>query len=439
MPDSATLIFQSGRCEWGNCFFCGYGRLIGDKPTQDNLKRQFDEFLFGLDGDVDGVKIFGSGSFLDEKQVPNESRKIFLEKLKEKGILKLTVESRPEFVSNDALKEFMGFDYSIAIGLEVADDDVLEKINKGFKLKDFERAAKTIHDEKGKVRTYLLVNPPFIEDVAESINSSVEYALKHSDSIVLINLLPHGNTPLFSMWLSGEWNFLSKKEFAEVTEKWRGNEKITLDEETFRFTPKFPKNLKDDLKGVGEQYLTHPHFEVWQDYLQRWYQPLKEKKILLFLPCSYTKPYSNSKTHQNIIKIISEAGIRRVIHEVMLSNAGVIPREFENHYPFESYDWDERLEMEEIKKRYVEVTSQRIKGYLKAHTGQYKKLVCFLKPDSDSYKALEDAALELGISVHNLLTSKTYSKLQGTKSPLQDDLSLNDLKKGLNWLLQDST
>ncbi len=391
----SVLLLESGRCAWGRCIFCGYGRRNGKLPTVENLKREFDSFFGDLNPKTKEIKVFGSGSFLDEKQVPEEARRYFIEKCIENGIKKITIESRPEFINEAKLKEFKGLELIVAIGLEVADDKILDRINKGFHLKDFERAVNILHSCGCKVRTYILVNLPFSN--SKILDRSVEYALTYSDSVVLINLLPHWNSPLFKMWLKGEWNFLSKKDFFEITKKWRSNKKIELDVETFRFIPKFPEEIRENLNGVGEEYLTHPHFEVWQDYLLRWYSPPREKEILLFLPCSYKKPYSESKTHRRILIRLKRLKIYPRIHQVMISNAGLVPREFENYYPFNSYNWDESLETEEIKERYVEVTAERIKKYLKAHGRCYKKIFHLLKEESESYKALKKACKALNL------------------------------------------
>jgi len=432
-----SIILNYGRCSWGRCFFCGYGRIVGQPPSAENLKEGFNRAFTGLTPDVDSVKVFGSGSFLDEKQVPAEARRYFIEECKKRGIRKLTIESRPEYVTKEKLVEFDGLDLNVAIGLESADNDVLRKISKGFTVEDYDKAADTIKSCGFKVRTYILVNPPFIKDVKENLKKSVEHALKKSDSIVLINLLPHGNTPLVKKWLSGEWNYLSRKEFRGITGEYAKNPKIELDEETFKFTPMFPDKRK--LVGVGEEYLTHPYFDVWQDYLNRWYAPPESKRIALFLPCSYTKPYSESETHRRIIEALNKANARSKVHEVMLSNPGVIPREFENYYPFDSYDWDEKLETPEIKERYTKVTADRIQNYLRAHASYYDKVACYLRYDSESYKALEMACEKLGVKFKNMLSKETEGKLGGISGLLKRDEALKDLEDNVRCLLQDSS
>ena len=422
-----VFILKSGRCAWGGCVFCGYGRIIGEPAKIDTLRIRIDDFFGKLKGDVDEICVYGSGSFLDEDQVPRESRQYFAGKCSAAGIKSVTVESRPEYVKKDALADFKGLRLTVAFGLEAANDAILKKLRKGFTLSEFEKAAKIVRENKCKVRAYLLVNPPYIKSAGNALARFVEYGLAYADSIVLINTLPHANSPLFEQWITGEWNYLSKKEFEETTSKYADNPRIDLDVETYKFTPRFPENKKEKLSGVGEKYLTHPHYEVWQDYLVRWYEPPENRKTLLFLPCSYRKPYSESETHKKIIRMLDESGKRASLHEVMLSNAGLVPRQFEDRYPFNSYDWAERDETTEIKRRYIEVTSERIMKYLDAHGEHYDNIICYLKYDSESYQALIHALPD----AKNLLTSKTYNKIKDGKSPLTNELALQDLLNGL--------
>jgi len=424
-----SLVLSFGRCAWGKCVFCGYGRIFGAEPNATALEKVFKKFFAELPAGTAHVKVFGSGSFLDEKQVPAAARKSFVNACRKAGIKEVTVESRPEFITASKLKDFKGIKFHVAVGLETACNDNLELINKGFKVEDFEAAASIIHEAGGLVRAYLLANIPGVKNVKKDLDSSVTHALKFSDSVVVINLLPHGNTPLVKRWLSGEWTFLGREEFERACGKWRRHPKVELDEETFRFTPKIPKSLQENLTGVGERYLSHPHFEVWQDWLARWYQP-PENRALLFLPCSKTKPYKDSKTHRAVISALEESSLRSRVHEVMLSNAGVVPRELEDNYPFNAYDWDERRETPEVKARYVEVTAERIQSYLRVHK-KYSKVACFLKHDSESHQALDRACKKLKVKFTNLLREETFKKIKKYSSPLQSAEALHDLSEGV--------
>jgi len=415
--------------------FCGYGRAIGKQPTPGKVDEKINQFIENLPPETDKIKVFGSGSFLDEDQIPSESRRNFIEKLKQKDITDVVIESRPEHITQKKLGEFSPLDLTVAIGLETAIPRLLEEINKGFTLEDYEEAVQKIHSQGFKARTYLLVNIPGDPDIEKNLKKSVDYALNHSDSVVLINLLPHGDTPLFHKWINGEWTFLSRNQFEEITEPYKGHPRIELDFETFRFTPKFPQEMKKLLEGVGERYLTHPYYEAWFDYLTRFYKP-GEYQNILFLPCSYVKPYGKSKTHRAIIKKLKEKNVRDETHEVMLSSAGVIPREFENRYPFNAYDWDERRETPEIKKRYIQVTRERLKEYMEGHRDRYEDIYCYLKYSSESYKALEKAMDDMDLKFKNLLEKETEKDNPEIK--LYEQNAIQDLCENLKWLTQNS-
>ncbi len=403
---SKTFILKSGKCSWGNCIYCGYGKIEGFTPTTENVNRDLDGFFKIVDDTTETVKIFGSGSFLDEKQFPIDSQKHLVDLCKKHDIKKLLFESRPEFITDETLKNFKDQDYTVAIGLEVADNKTLKDIKKGFTVEQFEKATDTIHNNNGKVRTYLLVNPPYVKDIQDSLDKSVKFALKHSDSIVLINLYPHSSAEMINLYLDLKWKPLDRKQFTEITAKWKTNKKVEPDFETFTFTPRIPEKLKCELKGANEKNLTHPYYEIWQDYFQRFYTPPKVKDTILFLPCAFRKPYSQSKTHREILKRIQNLHFYARLHQVMISNPGVIPREFESKYPFAHYDWPEWQETADLKKQYTEVTQKRIEDYLKAH--RYKKYMCYFKHESESYIALKNACKKLGIDLIQLFDKTLY-------------------------------
>ncbi|MBM3309090.1 MAG: radical SAM protein, partial [Candidatus Altiarchaeales archaeon] len=146
-PES-ILVLKSGSCNWRGCMFCGYGRIVGYKPTEENVKKDFDLFFQNVGKDAGTVKVFGSGSFLDEKQVPASMRRYFIEKCAHIGVKNLVIESRPEHITESKLAEFRNLNLTVAIGLEAADDLILEKINKGFKVKDFEEAVEKLKKAK---------------------------------------------------------------------------------------------------------------------------------------------------------------------------------------------------------------------------------------------------------------------------------------------------
>ncbi|MDD5416688.1 MAG: DUF5591 domain-containing protein [Candidatus Aenigmarchaeota archaeon] len=415
-----TLYLKSGKCTWGKCIFCGWG--CQDEPVQtlEELKTWLDQKL----EPVDLLKIFNSGSFLDDKQVDPKFREYVIKKCEEFGIPKLTVESRPEFITAKSLKGMKSdkVHVTIAIGLECADDKILKKLNKGFTVDDYLKAAKLLKKNGFGLRSYVLVNAPFTNQ--DTLRKSVELAREHSESVILLNWFPHGYSAAFNMWIEGKWKPFDKEQFEEATKEFGDIEK---DFDNFVFRPRWPKEMEKWINGATEKELLHPYYELWQDFIVRFFKA--KRKNVLFVPCAFRKPYNISKLHRSIRKTLFEVPNSRDIHLVVISSPGVIPYEFVDYYPFNRYDWKEWEETPEIKKKYIEVNQKRIENYLNTH--KYEKYYCYFKLDSESYIALKQACKKLKIELIDCLSEETYEKIKNEKNPLTFPSALEDLKKNL--------
>lgn len=424
-----TLLLSSGHCAWGECFACGWGRLVGQPPSIHALMKIIDdEFRKIRREKIDRLKIFASGSFLDDKQFPRAIRQYLAKKCVEHKISGLVVESRPEFVTAGRLADLKNVKLTVAIGLEVADDAVLKKYNKGFTVEDYARAAEILHAAGYKLRTYLMVGLPFVEDQAAMTKRSVEFARKYSDSIVLINTFPHSAAPIFDMWVAGKWRPLDRKQFHEIVDDYPDCEK---EFDNFAFVPKFHREKQQFIKGATEKQLLHPHFEVWQDYFVRFYGPPAGLDIALFVPCAFRKPYKSSQLHKAIFGVLEKMKIYKRLHIIVISSPGVIPYEFSGHYPFTAYDWPEWEETLQIKKRYIVITQKRIENFLREHAKHYKRFYDYFKPDSESHVALQKACKGLKINLIGCLQTGTYEKIKTEKNPLTTAAALSDLRNSL--------
>jgi len=205
---------------------------------------------------------------------------------------------------------------------------------------------------------------------------------------------------------------------------------------------------KEYLRGVGTKYLIHPAFEEGYQKIVREYKPQKCYKLLLILPCSYGKPYSQSYIHYFILKALRETSYYDEIHQLIVTNAGVVPRELDEYYPYVAYDWNPKYETQEIKEEYVEVLRRRLKGYIVKFRGYYKKIACYLRWNSDSYKAVRIVANELGINIPNLAPKHVPRSelLEVSLNGLYEDedlllitpTALSKLKEGITRLLSEA-
>ncbi|MEM1549868.1 MAG: DUF5591 domain-containing protein [Candidatus Methanomethylicia archaeon] len=401
-----NLILESGSCSWGKCYFCGWGKH-SVKCSLDELKGKVFNFLSSKrrEGKIDLLKVFSSGSFLDVKQFPDEFIVWFIRLCENFGINELIVESRPEYIIEDRLKLLFSekVKVTVAIGLEMANDDVLlNYYNKGLVVEDIIGAVKILRGFGFGVRLYILVNghpylylnPEFHRKIFED---SIRLAVDIADSVVVINAYPHVGSNLWEDWIKGVWKPFDEEQFHNFVGEWVNHPKVELDFNNLNFIPKFPRDKQVFIYGVGRECLIHPYYEVWQDYIIRFYKPPKHKDIALFLPCAYRKPYTRSKTWKAILEVLSRIEFFPRIHLIAVSSPGVIPYEFISYYPFQSYDWPEWLETEDVKREYIEVTRIRVRNYLSKHGLNYRLFYAYFRPNAETLTAINYAFSDLGL------------------------------------------
>ena len=189
---SLTIILNTGGCRWaraGGCTMCGYvaesveGGSVSHEALMDQIDVCLDHEAEEADEPASLIKIYTSGSFLDEREVPAETRESIAETFSDRE--RIVVESLPDFVDADKLGDFTrrGLDTDVAVGLETATDRVRHDcVNKYFDFADFEAACAEAcrADEAAAaaagVKAYLLMKPPFLteSEALSDMVSSVE-------------------------------------------------------------------------------------------------------------------------------------------------------------------------------------------------------------------------------------------------------------------------
>lgn len=105
------------------------------------------------------------------------------------------------------------------------------------------------------------------------------------------------------------------------------------------FEQRMPITRKHDLRATTNDSLFRPEIRRYQNRLLDRYRKPDCAKVLLFLPCSAKKPYSFSKSHKILKKVLSTLDNPQVVHEVIITSPlGLVPRELELMYPASSYD-----------------------------------------------------------------------------------------------------
>lgn len=115
-----------------------------------------------------------------------------------------------------------------------------------------------------------------------------------------------------------------------------------VDSQLFPFIEEFtPSHADQKVPLIGPESYHAPIVSRFREYVETRYIPPPEKRIILILPCSARKPYSDSKSHRKFSDVLERAiGPKRdlVAETIVTSPLGVVPRELERIYPAGYYD-----------------------------------------------------------------------------------------------------
>ncbi len=97
----------------------------------------------------------------------------------------------------------------------------------------------------------------------------------------------------------------------------------------------YPRFSKAKVVMTTEHSFTRPEVKYFLSKALDCYQP--KGKALLILPCSAKKPYSKSKSHTTIRRVLGNVW-KKGIEEIVVSSPLVVPRVYELTYPAINYD-----------------------------------------------------------------------------------------------------
>lgn len=188
--DSLTIILNTGGCRWaraGGCTMCGYvaesveGGQVTDGQLRSQLENCLDYERHHSESKAPLVKIYTSGSFLDDREISPQMRTEIAELFSNRE--RIVIESLPDFVEQEKLAPFInqGLATDVAIGLETATDRIRHDcINKYFTFSAFEQAAAEASEIGGGIKAYLLLKPPFLSE-PEAITDMIQSISRCAD------------------------------------------------------------------------------------------------------------------------------------------------------------------------------------------------------------------------------------------------------------------
>jgi radical SAM enzyme (TIGR01210 family) len=205
MARIATIFLTGRECPW-RCVMCDLWMhtTVVDTPAgalvaQIAAAREH----LGSAWPADVVKLYNAGSFFDPRAVPESDYQAIANQLR--GASRVIVESHPSLVGTrtarfaDALRRAAAGDAApvleVAMGLETAEPDALERLNKRMTIAAFVASADALRRMDVSLRTFLLISPPFVPHDQQDywLSQSIDLAIDCGSTVVSLIPLRTGN------------------------------------------------------------------------------------------------------------------------------------------------------------------------------------------------------------------------------------------------------
>jgi radical SAM enzyme (TIGR01210 family) len=173
----ATIFLANRECPW-RCLMCDLWRnTLTESVPVGAIPTQIDYALERLSA-ARQIKLYNSGSFFDPKAIPVADHAAIAERAA--GFERVTVECHPALVGEACVqfKDLLAGKLEVAMGLETAQPEILQRLNKRMSIEQFETAAQFLRKNDVDLRVFILVKPPFMqeEEAVEWATRSLEFA-----------------------------------------------------------------------------------------------------------------------------------------------------------------------------------------------------------------------------------------------------------------------
>ena len=209
-PARVATVFLTGReCPW-RCTMCDLWRYttLADTPL-GAIPAQIADARASIASDavpVTAIKLYNAGSFFDPRAVPEADYEAVAAVLT--GLALVIVESHPALVGPRVDRLLAALErhgdpadpprLEVAMGLETAHPEALDRLNKRFALDGFARASRRLADRGVALRVFLLISPPFVpvDEQDAWLQASVEAAFSCGAAVVSLVPTRPGNGAL---------------------------------------------------------------------------------------------------------------------------------------------------------------------------------------------------------------------------------------------------
>ena len=182
LVDGLTIFLTNKECPW-RCLMCDLWQNTLDETVPAGAISEQIDFALGQTerecsnlAELQQIKLYNAGSFFDAQAIPEDEEAVISKRLAK--FSRVIVESHPALIGDRCLRfrDRLNGQLEIALGLETVHPEALVKLNKRVSLEQFRDAADFITRHEIALRTFVLLQPPFIP-----VDESVEWARRSID------------------------------------------------------------------------------------------------------------------------------------------------------------------------------------------------------------------------------------------------------------------
>jgi len=162
-----TIFLTNSECPW-KCLMCDLWKNTLDQPTpKEAIPYQIKQALDKLP-DASVLKLYNNGNFFDKHAIPQEDYRKIARLIQRYE--RVVVENHPRLCGQNCVdfQSILNGTLEIAIGLETIHPEVLPRLNKKIKREDYAEAVDFLKKAGIDVRTFLLLNLPYVTDPLEN-------------------------------------------------------------------------------------------------------------------------------------------------------------------------------------------------------------------------------------------------------------------------------
>lgn len=207
IEDTGIIFLTNRECPF-HCLMCDLWKNTTDESVPAGAIPNQIKWALEQMPDVKHLKLYNSGSFFDERAIPEEDYREIASLLK--NLKTVIVECHPRLINEKCLnfKDLLTPELHIAMGLETIHPDILRNLNKQMSLDDFRNSVSFLTNHNISSRAFILLRPPLLSE-SEGIywaERSIDFAFNTGVECCTIIPVRAGNGAMELLMEKGDFN-----------------------------------------------------------------------------------------------------------------------------------------------------------------------------------------------------------------------------------------